>query len=87
MYEISFVADPSGKEAVSASEEPRTALSVVFTRRGSHCSGTPLPVLPVRKQILREIYVCVPADGNSVHFRGCAELQVRYRETALATAL
>ena len=27
----------------------------------SHCSDTPLPVLPVRKQILREIYMCVPA--------------------------
>ena len=25
-----------------------------------HCSDTPLPVLPVRKQTLREIYVCVP---------------------------
>ena len=47
------------KKAVSASKEPRTALSVVFTRRGSHCCDTPLPVLPVRKQILREIYICV----------------------------
>ena len=37
------------------------SVSVVLTRRGSHCADTPLPVLPVRKQILREIYACVPA--------------------------
>ena len=46
-------------------------------------SSGQVPVTPIGGNRMPSITLY----GNSVHFRGCAELQVRYRETALATAL